>query len=42
MVEFLIDHGANIHAQNDQALNYAALDGSVPVVEFLVSLWSRH
>ena len=37
MVEFLVDHGANIHAQNDQALIYAAWNGSVPVVEFLVN-----
>ena len=37
-MEYLVSQGpgeAGIHAQNDLALIYAALDGRFPVIEFL-------
>ena len=37
MVEFLLDHGADIHAGDDLALIYASRNGRFPVVEFLVN-----
>jgi hypothetical protein len=37
VVEFLVAHGADIHANTDGALRFAAHGGHLPVVEFLVA-----
>jgi ankyrin repeat protein len=35
-VKFALQNGANIHADNDYALRWAAIKGYLPVVKFLV------
>ena len=35
VVEFLVKAGANVHANDDEALRYASASGHLPVVEFL-------
>ena len=37
MVEFLVDHGANIHAQNDRALLIATIYDQFDVIKYLLS-----
>jgi ankyrin repeat protein len=36
IVKYLVEHGANIHADNDYALRYAARNGHLEVVTCLV------
>ena len=36
-VQRLVNEGADIHAQNDQALMYAAAGGHLPIVKFLIN-----
>ncbi|QGR53608.1 ankyrin repeat-containing protein [Moumouvirus maliensis] len=38
MIQFLIDRGANIHANNDIAVRNASLKGHLEVVKYLVSI----
>jgi len=37
MIELLLDRGANIHADGDEALRYAAKNGQLEVVELLLA-----
>ena len=38
VVQFLVQHGAYVHANNDIALYWASENGHLPVVQFLKSL----
>jgi ankyrin repeat protein len=36
VVRYLLEHGANIHAYNDEALRYSALNGHLEMIHYLV------
>ena len=37
IVKFLVNKGANIHAEDDYALKWSVYNGYLPIVKFLVS-----